>query len=156
MVPLQLDASGQVKFDALARLGQDKDKVSQTVGGGRGGSRGGGRGGSRGGCLLSDVVFQIILPIYLPLLGPPPPPPPPPSSLTFIKVVHSSLQGIMPKPHGPNDPELMKPDEEDIEKVGSTCWLPGVLCGCMGDTVLCVTHPVHGYSFMTCLHLVQM
>ena len=29
VVPLQLDASGQVKFDALARLGQDKDKVSQ-------------------------------------------------------------------------------------------------------------------------------
>ncbi|KAL5463727.1 hypothetical protein EMCRGX_G032653 [Ephydatia muelleri] len=57
VVPLQLDASGQVKFDALARLGQDKDKV-----------------------------------------------------------VHSSLQAILPKAHGPNDPDLVKPDEEEIEK----------------------------------------
>ena len=27
MVPLQLDASGKVKYDALARMGQRKDKV---------------------------------------------------------------------------------------------------------------------------------
>ena len=27
VVPLQLDASGKVKFDALARMGQSKDKV---------------------------------------------------------------------------------------------------------------------------------
>lgn len=32
-------------------------------------------------------------------------------------MVHSSLQAILPKAHGPNDPDLVKPDEEEIEKV---------------------------------------
>ena len=32
------------------------------------------------------------------------------------KVVHTSLQAMVPKER-PTDPELMKPDEEEIEKV---------------------------------------
>ena len=57
MVPLQLDASGKVKYDILAKMGQRKDKV-----------------------------------------------------------VHTSLQAMVPKER-PTDPELLKPDEEEIEKV---------------------------------------
>jgi len=57
VVPLQLDASGKVKFDALARMGQSKDKV-----------------------------------------------------------VHASLQAMLPKEVRPSDPELIKPDEEEVEK----------------------------------------
>lgn len=57
MVPLQLDSSGKVKYDVLAKMGQRKDKV-----------------------------------------------------------VHTSLQAMVPKER-PTDPELMKPDEEEIEKV---------------------------------------
>ena len=56
-MPLQLDASGKVKYDILAKMGQRKDKV-----------------------------------------------------------VHTSLQAMVPKER-PTDPELMKPDEEEIEKV---------------------------------------
>jgi hypothetical protein len=58
VVPLQLDASGKVKYDILAKMGQRKDKV-----------------------------------------------------------VHTSLQAMVSKER-PTDPELMKPDEEEIEKVG--------------------------------------
>ena len=57
MVPLQLDSSGRVKYDILAKIGQRKDKV-----------------------------------------------------------VHTSLQAMVPKDR-PTDPELLKPDEEEIEKV---------------------------------------
>ena len=57
MVPLQLDASGRVKYDILAKMGQRKDKV-----------------------------------------------------------VHTSLQAMVPRER-PTDPELLKPDEEEIEKV---------------------------------------
>ena len=57
VVPLQLDASGRVKYDILAKMGQRKDKV-----------------------------------------------------------VHTSLQAMVPRER-PTDPELMKPDEEEIEKV---------------------------------------
>ena len=57
VVPLQLDASGKVKYDIIAKMGQRKDKV-----------------------------------------------------------VHTSLQAMVPKER-PTDPELMKPDEEEIEKV---------------------------------------
>ena len=57
VVPLQLDASGKVKYDILAKMGQRKDKV-----------------------------------------------------------VHTSLQAMVPKER-PTDPELLKPDEEEIEKV---------------------------------------
>ena len=56
-MPLQLDASGKVKYDIIAKMGQRKDKV-----------------------------------------------------------VHTSLQAMVPKER-PTDPELMKPDEEEIEKV---------------------------------------
>ena len=58
VVPLQLDSSGRVKYDILAKMGQRKDKV-----------------------------------------------------------VHTSLQAMVPKER-PTDPELLKPDEEEIEKVG--------------------------------------
>ena len=57
VVPLQLDASGRVKYDILAKMGQRKDKV-----------------------------------------------------------VHTSLQAMVPRER-PTDPELLKPDEEEIEKV---------------------------------------
>ena len=57
VVPLQLDASGKVKYDAIARMGQRKDKV-----------------------------------------------------------IHTSLQAMV-RQDRPNDPELMKPDDEEIEKV---------------------------------------
>ena len=53
-----MDASGKVKYDIIAKMGQRKDKV-----------------------------------------------------------VHTSLQAMVPKER-PTDPELMKPDEEEIEKVG--------------------------------------
>ncbi len=58
IVPLQLDASGKVRYDALARLGQRKDKV-----------------------------------------------------------IHSSLSAMVQRDVRPTDPELVKPDEEEIEKV---------------------------------------
>ena len=58
MVPLQLDATGKVKYDAIAKMGQRKDKV-----------------------------------------------------------VHTSLQAMVAHDR-PSDPELQKPDEEEIEKVG--------------------------------------
>ena len=57
VVPLQLDATGKVKYDVIARMGQRKDKV-----------------------------------------------------------VHSSLQAMVAQDR-PTDPELAKPDEEEIEKV---------------------------------------
>ncbi len=58
IVPLQLDASGKVRYDALARLGQRKDKV-----------------------------------------------------------IHSSLSAMVQRDVRPSDPELIKPDDEEIEKV---------------------------------------
>ena len=57
VVPLQLDSTGQVKYDVIAKLGQRKDKV-----------------------------------------------------------VHTSLQAMVPRER-PTDPELVKPDEEEVEKV---------------------------------------
>lgn len=60
VVPLQLDAAGKVKYDAIARMGQRKDKV-----------------------------------------------------------VHSSLQAMVAQER-PTEPELMKPDEEEISKVSMT------------------------------------
>lgn len=57
MVPLQLDSTGKVKYDVIARMGQRKDKV-----------------------------------------------------------VHTSLKAMVAQDR-PADPELMKPDEEEIEKV---------------------------------------
>ena len=57
VVPLQLDSTGKVKYDAIAKMGQRKDKV-----------------------------------------------------------VHTSLQAMTPQ-NRPTDPELMRPDEEEIEKV---------------------------------------
>jgi hypothetical protein len=57
VVPLQLDATGKVKYDALAKLGQRKDKV-----------------------------------------------------------VHTSLSAMVPR-NRPTDPELVKPDDEEVEKV---------------------------------------
>ena len=59
MVPLQLDSTGKVKYDVIARMGQRKDKV-----------------------------------------------------------VHTSLQAMVGQDR-PIAPELMKPDEEEIEKVWS-------------------------------------
>ena len=74
VVPLQLDSSGKVKYDILAKMGQRKDKV-----------------------------------------------------------VHTSLQAMVPKER-PTDPELMKPDEEEIEKVrGMGGWK---LEGGRGQTVM--------------------
>ncbi len=58
MVPLQLDASGKVRYDALARLGQRKEKV-----------------------------------------------------------VHSSLSAMVQRDMRPSDPDLVKPDDEEIQKV---------------------------------------
>lgn len=57
MVPLQLDSSGKVRYDAIAKMGQRKDKV-----------------------------------------------------------VHTSLQAMVARDR-PTDPEMMKPDDEEIEKV---------------------------------------
>ena len=56
-MPLQLDATGKVRYDAIAKMGQRKDKV-----------------------------------------------------------VHTSLQAMV-RQDRPTDPELIKPDEEEIEKV---------------------------------------
>jgi SNW domain-containing protein 1 len=58
VVPLQLDASGKVKYDVLARMGQRKDKV-----------------------------------------------------------VHSSLEAMVSRGVRPSDPELVRPEEEEVEKV---------------------------------------
>ncbi len=58
VVPLQLDASGKVRYDSLAHQGQRKDKV-----------------------------------------------------------IHSSLSAMVQRDVRPSDPELIKPDEEEIEKV---------------------------------------
>ena len=60
IVPLQLDASGKVRYDAIARQGQRKDKV-----------------------------------------------------------IHTSLSAMVQKDIRPSDPELIKPDDEEIEKVSS-------------------------------------
>lgn len=57
-MPVQLDASGKVRYDALAKLGQRKDKV-----------------------------------------------------------VHTSLSAMVSRDVRPSDPELIKPDDEEIEKV---------------------------------------
>ena len=57
VVPLQLDSTGKVKYDAIARMGQRKDKV-----------------------------------------------------------IHTSLKAMVARDR-PTDPELIKPDEEEIEKV---------------------------------------
>jgi len=57
-VPLQLDASGKVRYDAIARQGQRKDKV-----------------------------------------------------------VHTSLSAMVARDVRPSEPELIKPDDEEIEKV---------------------------------------
>lgn len=57
MVPLQFDSTGKVKYDAIAKMGQRKDKV-----------------------------------------------------------VHTSLQAMVQQQR-PIDPELVKPSEEEVEKV---------------------------------------
>ena len=59
IVPLQLDPTGKVKYDTIARMGQRKDKV-----------------------------------------------------------IHTSLQAMVQQDR-PSNPELVKPDEEEIEKVSA-------------------------------------
>ena len=86
MVPLQLDSSGKVKYDLIAKLGHSKDRVSF--------------------CHLLSSVYKLYLysSSYL-------------QSFLFLQVVHTSLQAMLPKEIHSNDPELAKPDDEEIKKV---------------------------------------